>query len=151
MNRPLLQSWLLRYAGTIEILAFIAVLLPRSWMELAHAWLGLGEMPGGPLTIFMIRQASYTYGMHGVSLWVLSMNVNRFRPLVKLNGIAYLLAGPVFFVIDYSSGMPIWWTIADSLGCALMGAALLALIQTDGAAANVNNPPQAFELEKSQR
>jgi hypothetical protein len=129
MNRQLLQSWLLRIAGTFEILAFIAVLLPRSWMEISHSWLGLGVMPGGPLTMFMIRQASYTYGMHGVSLWVLSMNVNRFRPLVKLNGIAYLLAGPVFFAIDYSSGMPTWWTISDSLGCPLMGAALLALIR----------------------
>ena len=79
--------------------------------------------------MFMIRQASYTYGMHGVSLWVLATNLNRFRPLVKLNGIAYLLAGPVFLVIDYSSGMPMWWTIADSLGCALMGAALLGLIR----------------------
>lgn len=146
MNRQLLQSWLLRLAGSFEILAFIAVLLPRSWMEISHSWLGLGEMPGGPLTMFMIRQASYSYGMHGVSLWVLSINVNRFRPLVKLNGIAYLLAGPVFFVIDYSSGMPMWWTIADSLGCALMGAALLILLQTDETGANPGNPKKSDKL-----
>ena len=108
-------------------------------------------MPGGPLTMFMIRQASYSYGMHGVSLWVLSMNVNRFRPLVKLNGIAYLLAGPVFFLIDYSSGMPTWWTISDSLGCALMGAALLLLIQRDETSANAGNPPETFEIEHNLR
>jgi hypothetical protein len=150
MNRQLLQSWLLRVAGTFEILAFIAVLLPRSWMEISHSWLGLGAMAGGPLTMFMIRQASYSYGMHGVSLWVLSLNVNRFRPLVKLNGIAYLLAGPVFFLIDYSSGMPTWWTLADSFGCALMGAALLGLLQTDETGANGNNPSEAFELENNQ-
>ena len=151
MNRQLLQSWLLRIAGTLEILAFIAVMLPRSWMEISHSWLGLGVMPGGPLTMFMIRQASYSYGMHGISLWVLSMNVNRFRPLVKLNGIAYLLAGPVFFAIDYSSGMPMWWTIGDSLGCGLMGAALLILLQRDEAGANASNPPEAFEIEENQR
>lgn len=68
MNRQHLQSWLLRLAGSVEILAFAAVMMPRSWMEASHAWLGLGEMPGGPVIMFMIRQASYAYGMHGISL-----------------------------------------------------------------------------------
>ncbi len=133
MNTIRLQSWLLRYAGTIEILAFVAVVMPRSWMEVSHTWLGLGEMPTGSVTMFIIRQASYTYGMHGISLWVLASDVVRFRPLVILNGIAFLIAAPVFFVIDYTTGMPLWWTIADSLGCGLFGAALLWLTRNDGA------------------
>ncbi len=127
MSRQRLQSWLLRLAGAVEILAFIAVVMPRSWMEASHTWLGLGEMPGGAVTMFMIRQASYAYGMHGISLWVLAWDVNRFRPLVILNGISFLLAAPVFFVIDYTSGMPPWWMAADTLGCAFFGAALLWL------------------------
>jgi hypothetical protein len=65
--------------------------------------------------------------MHGVSLWVLAADVKRFRPLVWLNGVAYLLAGPVFFIIDHTSGLPLWWGIADSAGCGLFGAALLWL------------------------
>lgn len=127
MDRRRLQSWLLRLAGSVEILAFIAVVMPRSWMETAHAWLGLGDMPGGPLIMFMIRQASYTYGMHGISLWVIASNVERFRLLVLLNGIAFLVAGPVFFLIDYTSGMPLWWTLGDTFSCAFFGAALLWL------------------------
>ena len=43
-------------------------------------------MPHGPVLMFLIRQASYTYGMHGVYLWVLALDVNRFRPLIILNG-----------------------------------------------------------------
>jgi hypothetical protein len=125
MNKQDIQKWLLRFAGAFEMLAFISVVMPRSWMEVSHAWLGLGEMPGGPILIFLIRQASFTYGMHGISLWILSLDVNRFRPLVLLNGIAYLLAAPVFFVIDYSSGIPLWWTLADCLGCGVLGAGLL--------------------------
>jgi hypothetical protein len=125
MNKQELQKLLLRLAGAFEILAFIAVVMPRSWMEISHEWLGLGEMPGGPILMFLIRQASYTYGIHGVSLWVLAWDVNRFRPFVILNGIAYLLAAPIFVAIDYSSGMPLWWTIADSVGCGSLGAALL--------------------------
>ena len=127
MNKQLLLKWWLRLAAIVEMLAFIAVVMPRSWMEVSHAWLGMGEMPGGPLIMFMIRQASYSYGMHGVSLWILSLDVNRLRPLVVFNGIAFLLAGPVFFAIDYSSGMPLWWTMEDSLGCALFGAGILWL------------------------
>ena len=102
-------------------------------MEISHAWLGMGEMPDGPVLMFMIRQASYTYGMHGVSLWVLASDVIRFRKLVILNGIAYLLAGPIFFWIDYSAGMPWFWTLIDSLGCLSFGAAILGLnlIDTD--------------------
>ena len=126
MNQQL-QAWLLRLTGTVEVLAFISVVMPRSWMEVSHEWLGLGVMPGGPVLDFMIRQASYTYGIHGISLWVLSFDVERFRPLVILNGIAFLIAAPVFFMIDYTTGMPLWWTMGDSLGCGLFGAALLLL------------------------
>src|SRR5262245_40010187 len=82
MDRQRFQAWLLRLAGLAEILAFMAVVMPRSWMEIAHAWLGMGEMPSGPVVMFMIRQASFTYGMHGISLWVIASNVERFRLLV---------------------------------------------------------------------
>jgi hypothetical protein len=127
MNSRVLTAWLLRIAGATEILAFFAVIMPRSWMEISHAWLGLGEMPHGPVLMFLIRQASYTYGMHGVSLWVLASDVTRFRKLIILNGIAYLLACPIFFWIDYTTGMPWFWTVIDSLGCGSFGVALLAL------------------------
>jgi hypothetical protein len=127
MDKKQIQRVLLRLAGATEILAFIAVVMPRSWMELSHEWLGMGAMPDGPVLMFLIRQASYTYGMHGISLWVLAMDVERFRPLVILNGVAYLLAAPIFFIIDHTAGMPFWWTIADSLACGFFGAALLWL------------------------
>ena len=127
MSTEQLQSWLLRLAGSVEILAFLAVVMPRAWMETSHTWLGLGQMPDGPIIMFMIRQASYTYGMHGVSLWIRAADVKRFRPIVRFNGISFLLAGPVFFLIDYHSGMPWFWTISDSLGCALFGGTLLWL------------------------
>ena len=122
-----LQSWLLRLTGATEILAFFSVVMPRSWMEVSHSWLGLGEMPEGPIIMFMIRQASYVYGMHGVSLWLLATDVKRYQPLIVFNGISFLLAGLVFFLIDYSAGLPTWWTIVDSFGCASFGVAVLLL------------------------
>lgn len=125
-NAKLLQ-WLLRLAGGFELLAFFAVIMPRSWMEVSHTWLGFGEMPEGPIIMFMIRQASYVYGMHGISLCLLASDVKRFRPLIILNGISFTLAGFVFAAIDYSAGMPLWWIIGDALGCGLFGVAVLLL------------------------
>jgi len=127
MTSQRLLAWLLRLAGAFEVLAFFAVVMPRSWMEVSHAWLGMGEMGRGPLIMFMIRQASFTYGMHGVSLLVLASDVTRFRKLVILNGIGFLLAGPIFFLIDWTAGMPGWWTAGDALGCGGAGAAILLL------------------------
>ncbi len=124
----------MRLVGTVELLAFIAVIMPRAWMVVAHARLGLGDFPDGSVAILMIRQASYTYGMHGVSLWVLASNVVRFRPLVILNGIAFLLGLPVFLIIDYTSGVPVWWTLMDGLNCGVFGMALLWLTRRDKAA-----------------
>ena len=125
MNKQRIQKVLLSLAGAFEILAFIAVVMPRTWMEISHEWLGLGQMPHGPVLMFLIRQASYTYGMHGISLWVLARDVKRFRPLIILNGVAYLLAAPVFGAIDYTAGMPLWWMIGDCVGCCFLGIALL--------------------------
>jgi len=125
MDKERIQKIVLRLAGAVEILAFFAVVMPRSWMEISHEWIGLGLMPHGPVLMFLIRQASFTYGMHGISLWVLASDVRRFRPLIILNGIAYLIAAPVFAAIDYSTGMPHWWTIGDFVGCGGLGAVLL--------------------------
>ena len=127
MTRQNLLVWLLRLAGAVEMLAFVSVVMPRSWMEISHEWLGMGTMPEGPLVMFMIRQASYAYGMHGIMLWILSSDVARFRPLVVFNGIAFLLAAPVFFLIDYLTGIPLWWAIFDALACGLIGVGLLLL------------------------
>ena len=127
MNEEQLQKWILRIAGGTEMLAFISVVMPRSWMEAGHVWLGMGQMAQSPLLMFMIRQASYTYGMHGLSLCVLATDLQRYRVLIILNGVAFLLAGVVFALIDYTAGMPWFWTLFDSLGCGSFGAALLLL------------------------
>ena len=127
MNKQQLLKLLLRLAGIFEMLAFIAVVMPRSWMEVSHEWLGMGQMPDGPLIMFLIRQASYTYGAHGILMWALSLDVDRFRPLIILTGITFLVAAPVFFLIDYTYGMPLWWTLSDPISCGFLGAALLWL------------------------
>lgn len=127
MNKQQLLKLLLRVAAIFEMLAFIAVVMPRSWMEVSHEWLGMGQMPDGPLIMFLIRQASYTYGAHGILMWALSLDVDRFRPIIILTGITFLVAAPVFFLIDYTYRMPLWWTLSDPIACGFLGAAILWL------------------------
>ena len=130
ISRHQVLAWYLRIAGVTEILAFFAVVMPRSWMEATHVWLGLGEMVAGPITMFMIRQASYTYGMHGISLCVLASDVVRYRPLIVLNGVSFLLAAVVFFVIDVTAGLPLWWALADSVAVGAFGAVVMWLCRS---------------------
>lgn len=127
MNPHFLLVCLLRLAGTVELFAFAAVVMPRAWMEAGHGWLGLGTMPEGPIVDFLIRQASFTYGLHGVLLWLLSCDVVRFRPLVIFTGTSYVLAAPVFFLIDLTAQMPWFWTLGDAGSCLAFGAAVLWL------------------------
>jgi hypothetical protein len=121
------QALVLRLVGAAEVLAFGAVVMPRAWMEAAHAGLGMGEMPQGAVVDFMIRQASFSYGLHGVALWFIAADVVRYRPLVLLTGAGYLLAGPVFAAIDFTAGIPWWYGIGESVSCFAVGLVLLWL------------------------
>lgn len=121
------QAWLLRLAAVIDMLAFPWVVVPRSWMEASHAWLGMGEMPAGAVVDFTIRQSAFFYGMHGILLWWLSRDVVRFQPIVRLIGWTYLIFGPVFFLIDWTSGTPSWWTWCDPLATGAFGTLVLLI------------------------
>jgi hypothetical protein len=134
MTWQLLQAWVLRLVGAVEMLAFGAVFLPRAWMEAAHAGMGLTEMPEGPVFDSVMRQVSFTYGLHGVALWFIAADVRRYHPLVVLTALGYLLAGPVFFVVDLGNGMPWSWVAGNGGSCLLIGALLLGLLWGERAA-----------------
>jgi hypothetical protein len=123
-----LQSWVLALVGAAELLAFGAVLLPRSSMAAMHAWLGLGEMPHAPVFDSLMRQVSFTYGLHGVALLLIASDVVRYRPLVILSAIGYLITAPVFIAIDLSNGMPWYWIANNGGACLLIGVLLVALL-----------------------
>jgi hypothetical protein len=130
-----LQAWVLRLVGAVEMLAFGAVVLPRAWMESTHSWIGLAEMPQGPVFDSVMRQVSFSYGLHGVALWFIAADVVRYRPLVILTAVGYLAAGPVFFVVDLGNRMPWSWMAGNGGSCLLIGALLSGLLWGERAAA----------------
>jgi hypothetical protein len=124
----MLQAWVLRLVGVVEMFAFGAVIMPRAWMEAVHADMGMMEMPKGPVFDSVMRQVSFTYGLHGVALWFIAADVGRYRPLVILTAFGYLLAGPVFFVVDLNNGMPWSWIAGNGGSCLLIGVLLLGIL-----------------------
>ena len=109
-------------------LAFGAVVMPRAWMESGHALLGFPETPKGPVFDAVMRQVSFTYGLHGIGMWFIAADVVRYRPLVVLTALGYLLAGPVFILIDWTAGMPWFWMVGNGGSCLLIGVLLGALL-----------------------
>jgi hypothetical protein len=128
MNWRLAQSWVLRLVGIVELFAFGAVVMPRTWMETINRMLGLPEMPQGPVFDSVMREASFSYGLHGVAVLFIASDVVRYRPLVILSAVGYLIAGPTFIAIDLSNGLPTSWVVGNGGSCLLIGTLLFALL-----------------------
>ena len=56
---------LLRFVGVGSLSALVAVVMPSTWMAATHRWLGLGEMPTGPVVEYLARSLSAFYAVMG--------------------------------------------------------------------------------------
>ena len=45
-----LLAWILRTAVAVCALAIVPMLMPTAWVQAAHAAIGLGELPGEPIS-----------------------------------------------------------------------------------------------------
>ncbi|MFN0135627.1 MAG: hypothetical protein ACKVS9_05845 [Phycisphaerae bacterium] len=122
-----LLQLLLRFAGSVLLLATVGAILPREWMAAAHRLLGLGEMSPGPLVEYLARSASLLYAIHGGALWACSFDVRRHRPVIAYLGASTFAFGFGVHVIDIFAGLPWYWTALEGPPTAAMGAATLML------------------------
>ena len=128
MNYLRLQAWVLGLVGLVELFAFGAAVMPRTWMESGYAWLGVGEMPTDPVFESAMRQISFSYGLHGVGLLLIATDVVRYRPLVILSAVGYLAFGVVFLFSDIAVGMPRMWVAGNAGSAMLVGGILMGLV-----------------------
>ncbi len=115
-NRPQaarVLRWSLRSFGSVDLLAMAAAAMPDEWLRTGHALCGLGEFPEGPLPVYLARSASMLYAFHGAVLWCLSMDVRRYRPVIRFIAAGTVLFGAVLVLVDLSSGIPLWWTLME--------------------------------------
>jgi len=126
------QRWrilavLLRLLGVIDLLAVVVVGLPLEGIESIHRWTGLEPIPAQSLVEYLIRATAMMYGMFGALLIFLSLDVARFRPVIRFLGALAILHGTVMTVVDRSLGMPWWWCAAEGPIFAAIGIVIVVL------------------------
>ncbi len=129
MNAPLVLKWLLMLSGLVLMVAFAAVLLPVVWMARTSEWIGLGEFPNRPLTVYLARSTSLLYGVHGVLMFYTAMTLEKHWRLVWLFGWLHIVIGTTIFVVDFLAPMPWYWTAAEGGPVAVLGLVILMLAQ----------------------
>jgi hypothetical protein len=100
---------LLRYMGTVTMIALVAVFMPFSWMEGAHLVLGMGTLPTEPVTSYLARSLSLFYAMLGALLWFLSFNPRQYQALIRFLSVLLIIFGCTTVWIDFHVGMPWFW------------------------------------------
>jgi hypothetical protein len=118
---------LLRIVGVTALLALVAVVMPLSWMAATHRWLGLGEMPTGPVVEYLARSLSACYAVVGALCLVVAADLERYRPLVRFMGVVFALLSGVLLGVDLTVGMPWWWSACEGPGGVVFGALLFVL------------------------
>lgn len=126
----------LRVIGTAALLALVAVVMPYSWMNAVHEWLGMGTLPSEPIVGYLARSTSAFYALLGGLFWVASFDLHRHRMVLCYLGIVIVIFGTALFVVDLLERMPFWWTIGEGPFNIVFGVVILALARRLGRGEN---------------
>ena len=119
--------WILRILGGMALLATIAALMPYSWMQITHRFLGMGEMPDAPVVEYLARSTSAFYAFHGALAVLISFNVRRYKRIIVLFGWFAVVFGIGIFIVDVLAGMPAFWIASEGPFVVPVGIAILCL------------------------
>ena len=120
-------QFLLRALGVFDLLALAGVIMPEHCMAIVHAWLGMGELPEGPVVGYLARSASLMYAQHAVVFLFLSRDVRRYRPLISLMAVVAIVSGVAMLAIDLWTRIPMFWTVIEGPGYIVLAVAVLWL------------------------
>lgn len=126
MNEKFLV-WVLRVSGVVLLTALIPVVMPYIWMQEIHRWMGMGELPAGPILGYLTRSLSLFYAMHGALLLFVSRDVSRFLPVIKCLAILAIAFGAIMVFLDTAVGMPAYWIMGEGPIVIVLGVAILWL------------------------
>jgi hypothetical protein len=108
---------MLRFVGTVCLLALLPLLMPRTWIEVTHAWLEFGPFPDAPIAEYLARSTSGLAAFYGGLLWVLSTNIQQYRTVIHYQAIAIASLSTIGLVLGTSAGIPVKWLLADTVSC----------------------------------
>jgi len=116
---------MLRLMMLILITGLPGALLPAIAFRKFSWLMGYGEPPLVPLTIYLAGNAGFAYVALAALIWVVSRDLERHQPIVRMCGWIMVAAGPAYLSIDLQCPLPWWWILVDSAGCLLIGLTLL--------------------------
>ena len=126
-SSQLILKWLLIVSGAFLISAFAAMLLPVATMDSVHDWLGLGDFPNRPITVYLARSTSLMYGIHGVLMLYTGLTLQHHWRLVKLFGWLHVVIGVSMLIVDFMASMPWYWTAFEGPPVTLLGVLIIYL------------------------
>ena len=121
---------LLRFAGTVTTVAFLAILLPVDWMASTHRAIGLGEFPRAPVVDYLARSVAALYGFHGLLQLLISTDIVRYRLIVWFIAALNVTFGLMIVAIDLHAGMPLFWTLWEGPSIIAFGVVLAVLMRS---------------------
>jgi len=117
----------LRVTGSALLLALPFALVPRTWHEAIHEWIGLGPYPEGPVVDYLVRSVSGMYVLSGAFCWLVATDVRRYGPMVRFLGWTSIAFGVLMTVVDVMLGLPWWWIAGEGPEAIVLGAILIVL------------------------
>lgn len=105
-----LLAWLLYIMGGMMTAAFVAVVMPTTWMAEIAMWLGVGPLPRTPLTEYLTRSLSAIYALFGLLTLYLARHAGRYLDLIVVVGWLTVALGVVLTALDFGIGMPPLWS-----------------------------------------
>ncbi len=118
---------LLRVVGISACTAIIASVMPTTWIAATHRWLELGDFPDAPITQYLARSLSACYAIFGGLAIVISMDVQRYAPIIRFFAYVTLAFGVLITGIDLVAGMPTYWTLFEGPSTFILGVIILLL------------------------
>lgn len=128
--------------GLVMLPAFGAMVMPLSWMDAAHARLGLGQFPPEPIAEYLARSTSGLYGLLGVLFLLAASDVRKYAVMARVLvlGTAALAAAVGALMVGR---LPLWWPIMDIASSAACAAALLILQRLAGVCGANSTSPES--------
>lgn len=121
-ERPLVLF--LRCLAVLDLCAVGVAFLPDAAIDHLHQLAGLGPFPPDPTAHYLARITGTLYGVHGVLLWLLAIDVRRYAPLIGWLSRLMVAHGVILLLIDLTHARPFWWTLAEGPLLAGLGVGL---------------------------
>ena len=87
------------------------------------------------MTFYLARNLSLLYGFVGIGLLVVTMDFDRYRPLIRYLAWGTMAFGVLQWVVDVQSSLPAWWTWGESTRT-FLGGLLIAWLNRKALAAD---------------